>query len=77
LQTLIQETQAFSGEVVLVHGDSHYFRVDKPLLDPLKLQPNFTRVETFGEGNAHWVKAIVNPLSKKVFSFEPMIVPGN
>ena len=77
LQTLIQETQAFSGQVVLVHGDTHYFRVDMPLLDPLKLQTNFTRVETFGEGNAHWVRAVVDPGSKQVFKFEPMIVQGN
>ncbi|HLF77658.1 MAG TPA: hypothetical protein VJB57_09230 [Dehalococcoidia bacterium] len=77
LQTLIQETRAYSGQVVLVHGDSHYFRIDMPLLDPGRLLPNFTRVETFGSANAHWVKAIVDPSSKQVFKFEPMIVPGN
>jgi hypothetical protein len=77
LQTLIQETRAFSGQVVLVHGDSHYFRIDMPLLDPNRLLTNFTRVETFGSANAHWVKAIVDPASKQVFKFEPMIVPGN
>jgi hypothetical protein len=36
--------------VVAVHGDSHYPRIDKPLLDAdgRRVQ-NFTRVETFGD----------------------------
>jgi hypothetical protein len=36
--------------VVRVHGDSHYFLVDKPLLDPQgRRVENFTSVETFGD----------------------------
>ena len=41
-------TEAFDGQVALVHGDSHYFKVDKPINhttgDGVR---NFTRVETF------------------------------
>jgi hypothetical protein len=74
---LIQETEQFSGQVALVHGDSHYFRVDMPLYSPNRLLPNFTRVETFGSSNAHWVKVKVNPASRQVFTYEPVIVPGN
>jgi hypothetical protein len=77
VQNLIQETEGFSGQVVLVHGDSHYFRIDMPLYSPNRLLHKFTRVETFGSSNAHWVKAKVNPNSRQVFTFEPMIVPGN
>jgi len=29
--TLKAQTEAFDGQVALVHGDSHYFKVDKPL----------------------------------------------
>jgi len=36
--------------VAYVHGDSHYFRVDKPFLDAKgRRLENFTRVETFGD----------------------------
>ena len=50
LSLLRDETIAFKKPVVLVHGDSHYFMVDKPLLDAHgRLVENFTRVETFGD----------------------------
>ena len=31
LTALVAETQAFDGQVVLVHGDTHFFKMDKPL----------------------------------------------
>lgn len=43
-------TIAFGKPVAYVHGDSHYFRIDKPLLDANGIRAlNFTRVETFGD----------------------------
>jgi hypothetical protein len=67
-----------------VHGDSHYHRVDRPLLDARgRRLENFTRVETFGDnqGNGnndvHWVKVTVNPRSREVFSYQAQIVPAN
>jgi hypothetical protein len=76
LTVLGEETARFSGQVVLVHGDSHYFRIDKPL--PLdRTQPsltNFTRVETFGSPNIHWLKVIVDPADPSVFQVRQMIV---
>lgn len=77
LNTLVDQTKAFSGQVVLVHGDTHFYKIDKPLVDQAHLVPNFTRLETFGSPNAHWVKVTVRPSSTNVFHFEPMIVPGN
>jgi hypothetical protein len=84
LLALRDETVAFGRPVVYVHGDSHYFRVDKPLLDSAGRRiENFTRVETFGNNAAngvndvHWVKALVDPQSRDVFAFQPQIVPGN
>ena len=74
LSALIAETQSFAGQVVLVHGDTHFFKIDKPLLDQAHLLQNFTRVETFGSPNVHWVKATVDPRTRNVFTFEPMIV---
>jgi hypothetical protein len=77
LSALVTETRAFDGQVVLVHGDTHFFKMDKPLVDQAHLVPNLTRLETFGSPNIHWVKVTVDPRSRSLFRFEPMIVPGN
>jgi hypothetical protein len=75
VDALRAETLAFPGQVVLVHGDSHYFKVDKPLtLASGKVLGNFTRVETFGASSTDWVQATIDPRSRNLFSFEPMIV---
>ena len=38
---------AFARPVLLVHGDSHYFRIDKPLLDAAGNRiESFTRLRT-------------------------------
>jgi hypothetical protein len=58
-----------------VHGDSHYFKVDKPLTLPSgKVLGNFTRVETFGASSTDWVQATIDPHDRNLFTFEPMIV---
>ncbi len=82
LAALISETKAFTtGQVVLVHGDSHYFRVDKPYMlqtiAKTDMVKNFTRVENFGSPSVHWVKVTVTPKNPNVFTFEPIIVKGN
>ena len=75
LAALAAETSAFSGEVVLVHGDTHYFKIDQPLLDATHLLPNFTRVQTYGSPNINWVRVTVDRKSRTLFTFKPMIVP--
>ena len=77
LSALSGETENFNGQVVMAHGDPHFFKVDKLLAIPANLLKNFTRVETFGSPNIYWVKISVDPRSRNVFSFEPMIVPDN
>lgn len=77
IQRLLSEAKSFDGQVALVHGDTHYFKVDMPLAAAKDLVPNITRVQTFGETNVHWVRATVDPDARDVFAFEPMIVPGN
>jgi hypothetical protein len=67
---------SFDGPVVLVHGDSHTFRIDKPVISETR-PLNFTRVETFGSPDVHWVRATVDPRDEEVFSFEPEIVEEN
>jgi hypothetical protein len=96
LVALEAETRKFGKPVVLVHGDSHYFRIDKPFPSKLPSQvvgtafpfimpwestatrlENFTRVETFGNPNTHWLKATVDVTKPSVFIFEQMIVEKN
>jgi hypothetical protein len=84
LLALRDQVIAFRRPVAYVHGDSHYFRVDKPFLDAEgRRLENFTRVETFGDnqqnGNndVHWLKVTVDPGSRDVFKYQPQIVPAN
>jgi hypothetical protein len=76
---------AYRKPVVLFHGDTHYFRVDKPLFRSNEAGPknfgrqieNFTRVETFGAPETHWVRVIVDPNDPQVFTFKEQIVEEN
>lgn len=71
---LAQETEQFKGQVLFVHGDTHFFKMDKPLYSPTKMLPNFTRLQTFGSPSLHWVKVTVDPSSSNVFQVQPVIV---
>ena len=82
IATLETETGNFPGQVVFVHGDTHYFRIDKPLpyfTDETQLprMKNFTRVETFGSPNVHWLRAFYDPENPNLFEFKQQIVPQN
>jgi hypothetical protein len=79
LRELERETVAFKKPVVLVHGDSHYFRIDKPMVGSKSKRrvENFTRVETFGNPDSHWIRVRVDDGNPDVFSFFPEIVDKN
>ena len=84
MSALRDEAVAFRRPVSYVHGDSHYFRIDKPFLDANgRRLENFARVETFGDNQANgnndvnWLKVRVNVRSREVFSYEPQMVPPN
>lgn len=79
LGVLERETLAFGKPVVLVHGDSHYYRVDQPLLGSRSRRriENFTRVETFGNPDVHWLRATVDWRDPNVFTFRPQYVRKN
>ena len=76
LAALERETLAFKLPVALVHGDTHFFRIDKSLLaaGTCRLVENLTRVETFGSPYVHWVRVIVEPATPGVFTFRPELV---
>ena len=75
LAALARETLGFDGEVLLVHGDTHRYRVDSPLRDLATGVPvsNFTRVEVFGSPGMNWVRIRVAEEAGRV-GFE--VTPG-
>ncbi|HEY3487325.1 MAG TPA: hypothetical protein VGL10_04615, partial [Gammaproteobacteria bacterium] len=79
VDVLRTEVMAFDKPVVLVHGDSHYFRIDKPLYhnDGKHALENFTRVETFATPNIHWLRAVIDQNDPQVFQFKQEIVKKN
>jgi hypothetical protein len=78
VNALRTETMNFPGQVMPVHGDSHYFKTDKPINLPSGgVLGNFTRVETFGARQNHWVSVTVNPNDPNLFEVEPHIVAAN
>ena len=54
--------------MLLVHGDTHRYRVDQPLRDPDGGTPlaNFTRVEVFGYPTMNWVRIRVSEEAGRV-----------
>jgi hypothetical protein len=71
-------TMAFGRAVVVVHGDTGYFRIDKPMVDDRgRRVENFTRVETFAGPEVDWVRGIVDPDDPGLFTFRPEIVSAD
>jgi len=63
------------GQVLLVHGDTHYFKVDRPGFEDATHQlVNFTRIGTFGSPNVNWVKVTVDIHNRNLFAVEPISV---
>ena len=82
LERLTQRALAFGKPVVIAHGDSHYFRVDKPLAAPtpangVQTLENVTRVENFGSAAVHWVEVTVDARDPNVFRFQQHIIDAN
>ncbi len=71
---LVRQTEQFKGQVLFVHGDTHYFKLDKPLYSPGKLLSNLTRLQTFGSPSLHWVRVTVDPAASQIFQIHPVIL---
>lgn len=74
IEKLVAATEQFNGQVLLVHGDTHFFKLDKPLYSPTRLLPNLTRLQTFGSPSIHWVHVSVDTQRPEVFTVRPVIV---
>lgn len=79
IRALGAEMEDFEAPTLLLHGDTHIFRIDKPLFSTRTQRPfeHFTRVETFGWPDTHWVSIEVDPAQSQVFTVRPHMVPGN
>lgn len=79
LRALSAEMENYEAPTLLLHGDTHLFRIDKPLFSARTQRPfeNFTRVETFGWPDTHWVQITVDPAQPQLFTVSPRMVPGN
>jgi len=74
LATIENAARRLRKPVLLVHGDTHNYRVDAPFVDALGVPlANLARVETYGSPIVGWVKVTVNPGDPKLFSFAPHI----
>ena len=63
---LIRRTRAFGKPVVLVHGDTHVYRLGTPWREAR----NLTELQTFAQDDVNqWVEVTVDPASPDVFSF--------
>ena len=74
MDKLVAETEQFNGQVLLVHGDVHFFKLDKPLHSPTSMLTNLTRLQTFGSPSIHWVHVTVDTHRPEVFTMRPVIV---
>ena len=63
---IAQRTAAFAGQVLLIQGDSHTYKVD----DPLAL-PNFTRLVVHGETLPfEYLRLTIDPGTPQLFSWQ-------
>jgi hypothetical protein len=62
--------------LLLVHGDGHRYRVDRPLRDRATGRPlaHFTRLEVFGAPEVNWVRIDVDPANPRLFAVSPGVV---
>lgn len=67
----------FGKPMLFVHGDTHWYRQDHPLSDPIngKLIKNFVRIEVPGSPFVRWLKAGINSTSRNVLTVSPMPAP--
>ena len=73
------ETIVFGKPVLTIMGDSHTFRIDKPILGAKSGRPleNFTRLEVPGSTEVHWVRVRVDPARRQIFGFDLEYLPEN
>ncbi len=84
IDALKRGAEAFSGQVLLIHGDTHELTIDRPFkLGQLRVPAgafnfeNFTRLEVYGPPEMRAVEVTVQPDTPWVFSFSPFYPHNN
>ena len=72
-EVLVSEARTFSRPILLIHGDSHTFRVYVPFR---KRIPSLLALEVFGADQMHAVEVSVDTQDPAVFSFRPIWNPS-
>ena len=74
LEAVLGAAATYRGPVLLVHGDTHFYRADQPFRDALgEPVPNLQRVETWGSPFVGWVEVHVDPARPEPFTFTPRL----
>lgn len=75
-EILAHRAVEFEKLVLLLHGDTHKFRFDKPLnmTDGGDRVENVYRLEVFGAPTMGWIEVGIDPNSASVFSVTPITV---
>lgn len=77
LREIRTASERYGGPVLLVHGDSHEFVVDRPFIESqgeleLPRYANVTRLEVFGAAEVRAVQVSVDTDTPWLFGFEPL-----
>jgi hypothetical protein len=72
LTALGTEARDYSGEIVVVHGDTHHYRDDRPRI-PIagKLVQRVQRIEVYGAPFVEWVRIAVSEDAAGKITFTP------
>jgi hypothetical protein len=75
---LAYEGAELAVPILAVHGDSHEFTIDKPLMftDGRTRADHLTRLEVFGSPERGFVLVTADPANPELFSFTAVEVEG-
>lgn len=79
VETLREETESFGRPVLLVHGDTHRFQIDRPWWRAKSREgiPNLQRLEVPGSPTVAWVPVHADAASVDVFTVTaPRLAPA-
>jgi hypothetical protein len=73
-QQLVAAMARFAGPVLVLHGDTHRFRYDRPLIDPVRGMPfeRLVRIEVPGSPVVGGVWITVDPSAAEPFLADPV-----
>lgn len=73
LNAITQGARGLAKPVLLIHGDTHLFRVDRPLLDfgSGATISNVTRLESYGSPLVNWIDVRHDPSEPSGFAIHP------